>query len=65
VEPPAPAPKTQSEPAAELPKAEAPAPEPAKKTHKAAIYDKPGTISTKIVDVETPAPGPGEVLVQL
>jgi hypothetical protein len=47
---------------AEPPKA---AEEPAKKTHKAAIYDKPGTISTKIVDVETPEPGPGEVLVQL
>lgn len=35
------------------------------KTHKAAVYDKPGTLSTKVVDVETPAPGPGEVLVRL
>lgn len=35
------------------------------KTHKAAVYDKPGTISTKVVDVETPRPGPGEVLIRL
>jgi propanol-preferring alcohol dehydrogenase len=35
------------------------------KTHKAAIYDKPGSISTTIVDVETPEPGPGEVLINL
>lgn len=33
--------------------------------HKAAIYDKPGTISTKVVELETPEPGPGEVLVRL
>jgi len=35
------------------------------KTHKAAVYDKPGTISTKIELVDTPEPGPGEVLVHL
>jgi propanol-preferring alcohol dehydrogenase len=35
------------------------------KTHKAAIYDKPGTVSTKVVDVETPEPGPGEILINL
>ncbi|KAF2803959.1 GroES-like protein [Mytilinidion resinicola] len=35
------------------------------KTHKAAVYDAPGTISTKIEMVETPTPGPGEVLVNL
>lgn len=34
-------------------------------THKAVVYDKPGEISTKIVDLETPKPGPGEVLVKL
>jgi hypothetical protein len=61
-----PAPEAQSNAAAaDPPKAEEPKPEPAKKTHKAAIYDNPGTISTKVVDVETPEPGPGEVLVQL
>lgn len=35
------------------------------KTHKAAVYDNPGTVSIKIEDVETPEPGPGEVLVHL
>lgn len=35
------------------------------KTHKALVYDKPGEISTKIIDLETPKPGPGEVLVKL
>jgi len=35
------------------------------KTHKAAVYDKPGSISTKIEMVDTPTPGPGEVLVNL
>jgi hypothetical protein len=63
-EPAAPAPEAPSQPAAAAEPAAAPA-EPAKKTHKAAIYDNPGTISTKIIDVETPEPGPGEVLVQL
>jgi propanol-preferring alcohol dehydrogenase len=35
------------------------------KKHKAAIYDKPGTLSTKVVEVDTPEPGAGEVLVRL
>ena len=35
------------------------------KQHKAAVYDKPGSISTKVVDVDTPEPGPGEVLINL
>ncbi|KAH6986622.1 alcohol dehydrogenase II [Ilyonectria destructans] len=35
------------------------------KQHKAVIYDKPGSISTKIVTIETPKPGPGEVLINL
>lgn len=39
--------------------------EPIPKTYKAAIYDRPGTASTKIVYLETPEPGPGQVLVRL
>lgn len=35
------------------------------KKHKAAVYDKPGTASTKVVEVDTPEPGPGQVLVRL
>jgi len=35
------------------------------KTYKAVVYDKPGTISTKVLELETPEPGPGEVLVRL
>ncbi|KAI9665779.1 MAG: hypothetical protein M1821_003713 [Bathelium mastoideum] len=35
------------------------------KTYKAAVYDDPGTISTKIEELPTPEPGPGEVLVNL
>lgn len=35
------------------------------KTYKAAIYDKPGSVSTKIVDLDTPEPGAGEVLINL
>jgi propanol-preferring alcohol dehydrogenase len=35
------------------------------KTYKAAIYDNPGTISTKVVDLDMPEPGPGEVLINL
>ncbi|PGH27835.1 alcohol dehydrogenase 2 [Polytolypa hystricis UAMH7299] len=35
------------------------------KQAKAAVYDNPGTISTKVVDVDVPEPGPGEVLVNL
>ncbi|OBT77805.1 hypothetical protein VF21_03194 [Pseudogymnoascus sp. 05NY08] len=34
-------------------------------TYKAAVYDAPGTISTKIETLDTPTPGPGEVLVRL
>jgi propanol-preferring alcohol dehydrogenase len=33
--------------------------------YKAAIYDKPGTISTKVVELDTPEPGPGDVLIRL
>ncbi|KAK8117281.1 alcohol dehydrogenase [Apiospora kogelbergensis] len=35
------------------------------KTHKACVYDKPGSCSIAIRHVETPEPGPGEVLVRL
>lgn len=35
------------------------------KTQKAAIYDNPGIISTKIVEIDVPEPGEGEVLVRL
>ncbi|KAF1988987.1 GroES-like protein [Aulographum hederae CBS 113979] len=35
------------------------------KKYKAAIYDKPGTISTKVVELDMPEPGPGQVLVNL
>jgi propanol-preferring alcohol dehydrogenase len=33
--------------------------------YKAIVYDKPGSISTEIVELNTPEPGPGEVLVRL
>jgi len=33
--------------------------------HKAVVYDNPGTISTKVEEIETPKPGVGEVLVNL
>lgn len=33
--------------------------------NKAVVYDKPGSISTKIVDLDIPEPGPGEVLLRL
>ncbi|KAF2141377.1 uncharacterized protein K452DRAFT_272202 [Aplosporella prunicola CBS 121167] len=33
--------------------------------YKAVIYDKPGTISTKVVELDMPEPGNGEVLVNL
>jgi len=33
--------------------------------YKAAIYDAPGSISTKIVDLDMPEPGAGEVLINL
>lgn len=35
------------------------------KKYKAVIYDEPGKISTKVVELDTPEPGPGEVLVNL
>ena len=35
------------------------------KKYKAIVYDKPGTISTKIEELDTPEPGVGEVLVRL
>ncbi|ESZ98269.1 putative alcohol dehydrogenase [Sclerotinia borealis F-4128] len=35
------------------------------KKYKAIVYDKPGTISTKIEQLDTPEPGPGDVLVRL
>lgn len=35
------------------------------KTYMAAIYDKPGTISTKVVELEIPVPGSGQVLIHL
>lgn len=34
-------------------------------THRAAVYDNPGSISTKIINVATPEPGVGEVLIKL
>jgi propanol-preferring alcohol dehydrogenase len=33
--------------------------------YKAVVYDKPGTISTKIEKLDTTEPGPGDVLVRL
>ena len=35
------------------------------KQHKACVYDEPGKISTRIEILETPEPGPGEVLINL
>lgn len=35
------------------------------KKHRAVIYDEPGKISTKLVELDTPEPGPGEVLINL
>ncbi|KAF1831575.1 GroES-like protein [Decorospora gaudefroyi] len=35
------------------------------KKYKAAIYDKPGTISTSIVSLDMPEPGAGQVLIHL
>ena len=35
------------------------------KTTKACVYDEPGKISTKIETLETPEPGPGEVLINM
>jgi hypothetical protein len=36
-----------------------------KQTHWAAVYDQLGTISIKVIDVETPGPEVGEVLIKL
>jgi len=33
--------------------------------YKAAVYDKPGTISTQVVELDMPEPGPGQVLINL
>ncbi|KAJ5190868.1 uncharacterized protein N7498_009853 [Penicillium cinerascens] len=35
------------------------------KTHKAVVYDKPGEISTRIVELVTPAPGSGQILIKM
>ena len=32
---------------------------------KAAIYDQPGKISTKVVEIDVPEPGAGEILINL
>ena len=34
-------------------------------TQKAAVFDEPGKVSTQVVDLPVPEPGPGEVLVNL
>ena len=34
-------------------------------TQKAVVYDDPGKVSTKVVDLPVPEPGPGEVLINL
>jgi propanol-preferring alcohol dehydrogenase len=33
--------------------------------HKAMIYDQPGKISTKLVELDVPEPGAGDVLIKL
>lgn len=33
--------------------------------YKAVVYDNPGTISTKVVELDMPEPGVGEVLVNM
>lgn len=35
------------------------------KKYKAVIYDQPGKLSTKIVELDTPQPAAGEVLINL
>lgn len=35
------------------------------KKYKACVYDSPGKISTKVVELDMPEPGPTEVLVKL
>ena len=34
-------------------------------TYKACVYDEPGKISTKVVELDMPEPGAGEVLINL
>lgn len=34
-------------------------------SYKACVFDQPGQISTRVVDIDMPEPGPGEVLVDL
>lgn len=35
------------------------------KKQKAAIYDEPGSVSTKVVELDVPEPSTGEVLINL
>ncbi|EMC96853.1 hypothetical protein BAUCODRAFT_491924 [Baudoinia panamericana UAMH 10762] len=35
------------------------------KKYKAVVYDEPGKVSTKVVELDMPEPGPGEVLINL
>ncbi len=35
------------------------------KKYKAVVYDKPGSVSTKVVELDMPEPGLGEVLINL
>lgn len=35
------------------------------KQYKACVYDEPGKVSTKVVDLDMPEPGSGEVLINL
>lgn len=35
------------------------------KRYKAMVYDKPGTISTKLEELDTPEPAAGDVLVRM
>ena len=32
---------------------------------KAVVFDQPGTVSTKVVEIDVPEPGAGEVLINL
>ena len=33
--------------------------------HKGIVYDKPGELSTKLIEIDTPEPGPGQLLVKM
>lgn len=35
------------------------------KKQKAVIFDKPGTVSTQVVEIDVPEPGAGEVLINM